>query len=364
MHQYTIYILYFFIAAIVAYLWLFFFKKYHILDRPWHDWIPPRLFKVPNFQGIFYMIWLRLGISILFPQLLEIPKIAWLLYVATWYWVFNFINDIIDRKWDMTWLPPRFRLIIQIAFVGLYVFLSGMYNTITIFWFELHPLLWFAFSWFWILWFINAINFFDGSHAMTAWVTAIGYAAVALIVQTVVLVIYNVTGDNLTLMNGIIQLSIISAISCLVYVIVEFKPSWVLRDCGISFIWFVLWALSLLWWAKIGTMFLVLFLPICDSIWVFANRILVMKKNPMQGDYTHLHHRLMRLGLERSEVRWPVRAFSLTMLLIILLLWAWSLDKMILFAWLVFLFFGFHIYIYWIKKVPFELLKKEKKQTE
>lgn len=57
----------------------------------------------------------------------------------------------------------------------------------------MHPIAGFAFSWFWILGFINALNFFDGSHAMTAGVTSIGYVAVALIIQTVVLVLYHVT---------------------------------------------------------------------------------------------------------------------------------------------------------------------------
>jgi UDP-N-acetylmuramyl pentapeptide phosphotransferase/UDP-N-acetylglucosamine-1-phosphate transferase len=362
MNSVLLYVYYTVIVWIIAYFWLFLFKKLHILDRPGHDRIPPRTFKVPNFQWIFYIIWLWLWVLLLFPGLLEIPKIARLLYIATGYGVFNFINDIIDRKWDMTGLPPLFRLIVQIAFIGLYVRLSGMYNTITIFWYELYPEFGFLFSWFRILWFINAINFFDWSHAMTAGVTSIGYTAVALIIQTVVLVMYNVTWENLALMNGITQLCIISAISCFIYVMVEFKPSWVLRDCGISFIGFVLWALSLLGGAKIWTMFLVLFLPICDSIWVFLNRVLVMKKNPMKWDYTHLHHRLMKLWLRRSEVRWPVRGFTLTMLLIILLLWAGSIDKMILFAWLVFLFFSLHIYLYWYRKLPFELLKKEKKQ--
>ncbi len=356
------YVYYAIISWAIAYLWIVLFNKYRILDRPGHDRIPPRLFKVLNFQGIFYIIWLWLWVLFLFLGLLEISKIARLLYIATGYGLFNFINDIVDRKWDMTWLPPLLRFFFQIMFVGLYVRLSGMYTTISLFGYQLYPVFWFLFSWFWILWFINAINFFDGSHAMTVGVSSIGYAAVALIIQTVVLVIYNVTWEHLQLMNAIVQLSIISAISCFIYVLVEFKPSGLLRDCWISFIGFVLWALSLLGGAKIGTMLLVLLLPICDSIWVFVNRIIVMKKNPMKGDYTHLHHRLMKLWFARSEVRWPVRAFTLTMLLIILLLGAWSIDKMILFAWLVFLFFTLHIYLYWIKKLPYELIKKDKKQ--
>lgn len=350
------------IVIIVAVLWLFVFRKLNILDRPGHDWIPPRLFKVPNFQGIVLIIWFRTGLLLFAPELLHIQKIAWLLYLATAYGVFNFINDIIDRKGDMTGIPAKYRLIIQILFVCAYVWVSWTYQNISLFGYAAPEWLWFLFSSFRILGFINALNFFDGSHAMTAWVTGIGYIAVALIIQTVVLTIYQVSWENLILMNGIIELCILFAISCFVYLGVEYKPSWVLRDSGISFIGFTLGALSLLWGAKIGTMLLVLFLPICDSIRVFLNRIIVMKKNPMKGDYTHLHHRLMALWLKRSEVRRPIWAFTLTMLVLLLLLWDWSMDKLILFAWFAFLFFGLHIYLYRIKKLPFELIKKEKKQ--
>lgn len=358
----TEYALYTMVAACVAYLGLWAFRKLNILDRPGHDWIPPRLFKVPNFQGIVLITGFWIWLLLYFPDLLQVATIKWLLYIATAYGVFNFVNDIVDWKWDMTGIPAKYRLLVQMAFVAAYVWISWMYQHITIFWFELHPVLAFVFSWFWILGFINAINFFDGSHAMVAGVTAIGYVAVALIIQTVVLTMYTVAWENLILMNSIAQLCILLALSCLVYVIVEYKPSGVLRDVGVSFIGFTLGALSLLGGAKLGTMLLVLFLPICDSMWVFLNRIIMMRKNPMKGDYTHLHHRLMKLGLQRSEVRRPIWAFTLTMLLLLLLLWEWSIDKLIVFAWFALLFFGVHIYLYRFKKIPFELLKKEKKQ--
>lgn len=358
------YYLYTIIVTLVAIVWLALFRYRWILDRPWHDRIPMRTFKVPNFQGIFLIMWLRIGLIIAIPWLLDIPLIKWLLIIATWYGVFNFINDIIDWRWDMTWIRPIYRLLVQISAVVIYIGISWIHTNITLFWYELHPWLWFVFSIGWIVWCINMINFFDGSHAMTAGVSSIGFSAVAFIVSNVVLTIYTVVWSDLTLMNGIVALCILMSISCFVYTLIEFKPSGVLRDVGMSFIWFLLWALSLLWWAKVGTMLLVFFLPICDSIRVFINRILIMKKNPMKGDYTHLHHRLMRLWFTRSEVRWPVRFFTLTMFLLLIMLGEWSIDKLILFVRLVVLFFVVHIYLYWIKKIPFELLKKEKKQID
>lgn len=358
------YALYFLVVSLVAYAGLWAFRRRWVLDRPWHDRIPMRIFKVPNFQGIIYILWLWVGIICFFPQLLSYQPIFQLLIIATWYGLFNFVNDIIDWRWDMTGIAPKRRLLIQILFVGIYIYISWIYQHITLFGYELGGVAWFVFALFWILGCINAINFFDGSHAMTAWVTSLWFIAIAAIIHTVVLVIYHVQWSDLSLMNSISTLCILCAISCFVYTIVEYKPWWVLRDVWMSFIGFLLWSLALLWWAKLGTMLLVLFLPICDSIRVCINRVVIMKKNPMKGDYTHLHHRMMKLWMTRAEVRWPIRIFSLTMLLMLILLGEGSIDKLILFTWLAVVFFGTHIYLYWIKKLPFELITKEKKQEK
>jgi UDP-N-acetylmuramyl pentapeptide phosphotransferase/UDP-N-acetylglucosamine-1-phosphate transferase len=52
-------------------------------------------------------------------------------------------------------------------------------------------------------------------------------------------------------------------------------------------------------------MLVVLALPLFDAIRVIVDR-LRQRKNPMQGDYTHLHYRLMALGWDRHEVRWVI----------------------------------------------------------
>jgi UDP-GlcNAc:undecaprenyl-phosphate GlcNAc-1-phosphate transferase len=44
----------------------------------------------------------------------------------------------------------------------------------------------------------------------------------------------------------------------------------------------------------------ILALPIADTLWVMVNR-LRHGKNPFQPDNTHLHHRLMKLGLKHGE---------------------------------------------------------------
>ncbi len=81
----------------------------------------------------------------------------------------------------------------------------------------------------------------------------------------------------------------------LVYAVIEYRPFGLLRDVGSRFYGFSLAYLALLGGAKVGTIMVVLSLPLFDFVRVIVNRIFVMKKNPLKGDYTHLHHRLLRL---------------------------------------------------------------------
>ncbi|MBP6910563.1 hypothetical protein KBC03_03095 [Patescibacteria group bacterium] len=76
---------------------------------------------------------------------------------------------------------------------------------------------------------------------------------------------------------------------------------------------------ALLGGAKIGTILVALSIPIFDAIWVFINRIFIMKKSPLKGDYTHIHYRLLALGWNRHEIRRFVRGWSIFFMVIILL---------------------------------------------
>lgn len=355
--------LYFTVAAIiVAILWLYGFRKLWRLDRPGWDWIPARTFRVPNFQWIIMVVGIWIWLSLFFPNLFENKQILLLLIFATWYTLFNLINDILDLKTKMLGMPAWFRLIIQFLIVWSYIYLSQLYTNINLFGTQLDPIIWFIILLFWIVGFINAINFFDGVHAMASGVSSIWFLSIFLIIQFVVLIVYqnSITSSEYLLLNDIKSLSMLMAISTLIYCIVEYKPSGVLRDAGFSFIWFVLAVLAMLGGAKIGTILVVLSLPIFDSIWVFLNRIFVMKKNPMKWDFTHLHHRLMTLGRSRPEIRVVVWVYTIFMTTLMLLLYDNTLWKLIVFTMVFVIFFSTNAYLYWYKKLPYELLKREK----
>ena len=64
---------------------------------------------------------------------------------------------------------------------------------------------------------------------------------------------------------------------------------------------FFLGVLSILSWGKIGTMLLVLSVPLVDAIYVVARRI-INKQSPFKGDAGHFHHRLLKIGWGRRRI--------------------------------------------------------------
>jgi UDP-GlcNAc:undecaprenyl-phosphate GlcNAc-1-phosphate transferase len=64
---------------------------------------------------------------------------------------------------------------------------------------------------------------------------------------------------------------------------------------------FMLAILSILSTVKVGTLLVTLGIPIIDTFYVMARRILA-GKSPVWGDRGHLHHRLMDAGINRKNI--------------------------------------------------------------
>lgn len=93
-------------------------------------------------------------------------------------------------------------------------------------------------------------------------------------------------------------------------------------------------------------------LVIFDAIRVGVHRIFFLRKNPLKGDYTHLHYRLLGLGWTKGEVRFFVWGWSLIMMVLMLLQGADRWDKIIIFVVMALVFFGVNGYLFWVKKLP------------
>lgn len=64
---------------------------------------------------------------------------------------------------------------------------------------------------------------------------------------------------------------------------------------------YLLAVLSILSTAKVGTLIVVLGIPLIDTSYVIIKRI-ISKKSPVWGDTSHLHHQLLGLGLSKKRV--------------------------------------------------------------
>lgn len=155
--------------------------------------------------------------------------------------------------------------------------------------FEVPAPLAFAFTIFWIVGAINTINFIDGLDGLAAGITAI--AAAVLFLHCLQMGQYSVAVLPLALAGA--------ALGFLPY---NFSPARItMGTSGAAFLGFALGTLSILGGTKAATVLLVLGVPILDTAWIIVGR-LMRGQSPFRGDRTHLHHRLMELGLSPSQI--------------------------------------------------------------
>lgn len=339
--------------------WLHFFRQRWILDKPWPD-VPKRP-RVPTFQGVIMLILILLLAVIFLPHHLSLAiwspfagMLRWLLLIVG----INIIDEMgrnVNKKYRV---PARIRLIVQttagvLAFslsgVGIHSFILPGGREV-----PLSPLTQLVFTVAWFRLFCNAINWFDGIYGLATGMSTIGFWSIALLVQFVVLASYvAISPEKASLLQDVVVVSAICAFVWLIYTIVEYKPRWLVRDVGTMSCGFILAYLALLGGAKIGTMLVVLALPLFDAIWVILDR-LRRRRSPLKGDFTHLHYRLLALGWNRHEARATIRGWSIGITIIMLLQGTQRMDKIIIFVLMAIFFFGLNMYLFWVKKLPSE----------
>lgn len=352
-----VFLLIFLFSIIWAILWVYIFKKLGILDKPWPD--VPKRERVPNMQGILLYLGVLLTFVIFFKNRLFTDPIKVLLI---WGWILVIIY-ILDNFFK---IPPLIRLLFQIlvAFIvwkvggiGLHHIYINWHLVVLPNWLNL------LFTIFWFIFFINAVNWFDWINWMASWITTIWFLTIALLLKFVVIPAYpKMSQVELERLLFVVNLSIVFFIWSFVYMIIEWKPWWLLRDVGVVFLAYALAFLSLLWGAKIWALIVVLSLMIFDAIWVGFYRIFILKKNPMKWDYTHLHHRLQNFWWTRWEVKIFVLGWSIFWMILLILQWTNTLWKLIIALLMAIVFFGVNIYLFLIKKKKVEFLPENLKE--
>lgn len=149
---------------------------------------------------------------------------------------------------------------------------------------------------FWVVAITNAINLIDGLDGLSAGISSIVIATIAVLAA--------VAGKPMILMISLILLG-----STLGFLFHNFHPAKIfMGDTGALFLGYSISILSLLGMYKSVTLFsfivpiIILGVPIFDTTYAIIRRI-VNKKPISAPDKSHLHHRLLALGLShRSTV--------------------------------------------------------------
>lgn len=350
------------IAIAIAIIGLILFRKWKILDKPGNDLKNTRK-PVPTIQGIFVYIGFFAIVGILFSQYLHNNLFLGLLYGSLPIVIVELIEELSYIDIIKVKIHPLLRLLAHILGWILAVYIWHIGNQEFIIWWQVYHLPQYLFSVIFILWSIlciNAINRFDGIYSQASGVSSIGFLTIFLLIKYVVFGHYTVfTPENMEILTLTQNFAFILFCISLVSTVVEYKPLGLVRDVGIMFYGFSLAYLSVIGGAKIGTLVVALSLVIFDAIRVWLRRIFVMKKSPLKGDYTHLHHRLMGLGRNRKEIRAFVRIRSIMMMVLMILQGTDRFNKVVIFAMMAFIFFGLNIYLFMIKKLPCGLPMKK-----
>lgn len=150
-----------------------------------------------------------------------------------------------------------------------------------------------GFTLFWIVGFMNTVNWLDGLDGLAGSVTLV--ATAVLFFHT----FFRPSGDP--------QFTISLLPAALGGAVIGFLPfNWhpariIMGDVGAMFLGFTLAVISIIGGAKIATALLALWLPILDVAWVIVYRV-INSQSPAKAGRIHLHHRLLDLGWSQRQI--------------------------------------------------------------
>ena len=325
------------------------FTKFNILDNPKKYWLKRK--------PIPYSMWVIFFISFFIMSFLFVDYNykLWLI------WIFWFLITTISYIDDRAEVSAKVRLIFQIIiWTIIWVTSIKIWYISNIFWWianlETHYITLFNYTiyliplFFTILWYVfvfNALNWTDWIQWNTSWLSIISFFILFLLW----LILFNQDNYEWWIKNAQFIMWI-SAI--LVWIIIPFwwfdiREKILMWDSGTMFLWFMLATLAIIAGWKIATVLVVFWIYSVDAIYVIIKRILY-KKNPLQWDFTHLHHRLLDIWLSKNKVLWLVYSLSF-------LFWltALFLDK----TWKIIVFLIIVVVVIFINKIVETLIIKK-----
>ena len=143
-----------------------------------------------------------------------------------------------------------------------------------------------GFTVFWIVGMINSINWIDGLDGLSTGVALIASVTLGLISLT------TQVGQPLI---AVLCFALAGALTG--FLRWNFHPARIFTGTtGVQFVGYTLAVLAILGSAKVAVALLVLGVPIIDTFWIIVGR-LSHRRSPFTPDRSHIHHRLLDLGL-------------------------------------------------------------------
>jgi UDP-GlcNAc:undecaprenyl-phosphate GlcNAc-1-phosphate transferase len=205
-----------------------------------------------------------------------------------------FIFGLIDDRFDLP-AAPQFAFQFLLALIALASLLWLERFTLPVIGFVAlsdyvwGPLVYIPLTIIWVMGMVNTVNWLDGLDGLAAGVGAILCLVLAIHMHR--------WGQHSV---ALLPLALLGAL--LGFLPYNFAPARVfLGSCGAFFLGYVLGGMGLIAGGRVATALLVMGLPVVDVAWTICDR-LRRKRSPTQADRSHLHFRLLDLGLSQRTV--------------------------------------------------------------
>jgi len=280
------------------------------------------------------------------------------LFLLWFFWAIITIISFIDDRLDVS---AKFRLFIQILIwtviwitsikIGYISNIFGwILNLETHYFVVFNHIIYIIPLIFTIIWYVfvfNALNWTDWIQWNTSGLWIISFLILFLL--WMLLFFKDNTEELMKNSVFIMQTSIILVWTLIPFWYFDVKEKILMWDAWTMFLWFMLASLAVISGWKIATVLVVFGIYTVDAIYVVFRRM-YNKKSPLKWDFTHLHHRLLDIGLTKNQVLAVI--FSLSFFFWITALFLDKMWKIIVFVIIIFVvIFINEIVRIWIKKI-------------
>lgn len=154
----------------------------------------------------------------------------------------------------------------------------------------------------WIVWVMNMLNWSKGVDGQMP-----GIVAISAFVIGVLSLRFGIVDENTLIAS---RLAFITAGCALGFLVFNFYPAKIFPGYGATCLYLLLAIVSILSSAKLATAILVMGIPMIDGVFTIVRRV-ITGHSPFWHDDKHLHHILLRFGMNQRQIAIIYWVFSI-----------------------------------------------------